>query len=128
MHYFLAIINWITATQTAYAVTIPNVNSRTNKPIAQEVFSTNTTFDTALYNIWNGLFHIVYLLFGIIAVALLIWAGIQYITSNGNPERVKKARQSIVNIVLGIILLGSSYAIIAFILGIIGSAASVVAP
>jgi len=61
---------------------------------------------------------VIFLFLGGLAVILLIWAGIQYITSAGNADQVKKARQSIIHIVLGIILLVCTYYILRLLLGI----------
>jgi hypothetical protein len=52
---------------------------------------------------------VVFLLLGGLAVLLIILAGLRYISSAGNPDRVKQARQSIIQIVLGIILLVATY-------------------
>jgi len=67
----------------------------------------------------DRLLPFIFLLLGATAVILLIVAGIQYMTAAGNPDAVKKARQSITNIILGIVLLTASYGIIALILGTI---------
>jgi hypothetical protein len=52
------------------------------------------------------------------AVIMLIYAGIQYMLSNGNADAVKKSRQNIQNVVLGIIILTAAYAIINLIIRI----------
>jgi hypothetical protein len=59
-------------------------------------------------------------LVGGLAVILLIWAGIQYIQSMGNPDAVKAARQRIVNILIAVILLVAAY----FVLNLIVIGAS----
>jgi Type IV secretion system pilin len=40
---------------------------------------------------------------GLIAVIMLIIAGIQYTTSNGNPQAVQAAKTKIINILIGLI-------------------------
>lgn len=47
-----------------------------------------------------------------LAIILLIIAGIQYIQALGNQDATKQARQRIMNIVLGIIILIAAYTII----------------
>jgi len=48
---------------------------------------------------------------GIAATIYLLWAGIQYITSAGDEGKATKARQGIVNAVIGIIVI-----VLAFVL------------
>jgi len=69
-------------------------------------------FGLALNTLWGQILTIMYLVLGALAVIMLIIAGIQYIISSGQPELVKKARQNIINTILGILILGGSYAII----------------
>ena len=71
-------------------------------------------------NISDRIISIVIYLMGAIAVLLLIFAGIQYILSNGNPDGIKKSRATITNTVLGIIVLTAAYAIINIIIGAVG--------
>jgi hypothetical protein len=55
-----------------------------------------------------------------LALLFLIWAGIQYIASQGNADAVKQARQRIINVVIAIVILVASYAIINLILSLAG--------
>lgn len=59
-----------------------------------------------------------------LAIILLIWAGIQYIQASGNPDAVKAARQRIINICIGVVLLVAAYAIINFLVVIAAYLAS----
>jgi hypothetical protein len=81
--------------------------------------TTLTLLDTRLGNLLNVFFAII----SALAVILLIWAGIQYIQSLGNADRVKAARQRIINIIIAIILLTTAYAIINLLISAAGSLA-----
>jgi hypothetical protein len=59
----------------------------------------------------NGLNLFFAILTGL-AIILMIWAGIQYIQALGSGERVKAARQRIINIVIAIIILVAAYTIL----------------
>ena len=72
-------------------------------------------------SITNRIISIIFYLLGAIAVLVLIYAGIQYIQSNGSPEGTKKARGTITNTILGIIILIAAYWIINLIIGAVGS-------
>jgi hypothetical protein len=78
---------------------------------------TGNTNDTVNYILNNHLLPFIYTILGAAAVIMLILAGIRYITSSGAPDATKKARQSIINVMLGIALLAASYAVISLILG-----------
>jgi hypothetical protein len=51
-----------------------------------------------------------------LAILFIIISGIQYITSQGNPDGIKKAKSRITNAVVGLILLGLMFAILNFII------------
>jgi hypothetical protein len=68
------------------------------------------TFPDGLWAIGLAAIDILLTLAGIIAVVMIIIAGINYITSMGNPEKGVSARKKITNslIGLGIVLLASA--------------------
>ncbi|MDD3711805.1 MAG: hypothetical protein PHP37_04360 [Patescibacteria group bacterium] len=47
----------------------------------------------------------------------LIYAGYQYITSEGNPEKAQTAKATILGSIIALILAASAYAIVTFIYG-----------
>ena len=54
----------------------------------------------------------------IAGVFYLIFAGILYITAGGDPDRVKKARASIINVAIGLIVIFSAFLIVRFAVAI----------
>ncbi|MEI6477430.1 MAG: hypothetical protein WCO52_00360 [bacterium] len=62
--------------------------------------------------IYTQAFTIITLLAGALAVLYIIYNGVQYITSNGNPEKAKVARQGIINAVIGIAIVVATFFII----------------
>jgi hypothetical protein len=56
---------------------------------------------------------------GIVAVALIIYAGALWITAAGNEDKVTQAKTLIKQVVVGIIILGMAYAITSFIVSIV---------
>lgn len=56
---------------------------------------------------------------GSIAVIFIIIGGIQYITSAGNDQNTKKAKDTITNAVIGLIIAVLAYAIVNFVLATI---------
>jgi ABC-type Fe3+ transport system permease subunit len=52
---------------------------------------------------------------GIVAVGFVIYGGIQYITSQGEPDGIKKAQNTITNALIGMVIAISATAAVAFI-------------
>jgi uncharacterized membrane protein YgcG len=71
----------------------------------------------------SNIIDILFLIGGILAILYLLWAGIKYITAGGNMDQAKVARQSIINAVIGIIIMMAAFAIIRFAVSI-GSTAT----
>jgi hypothetical protein len=53
----------------------------------------------------------------IAAVAMMVYGGIQFVLSNGSPDRAAKARETIINAIIGLIIAIAASAIIQFIAG-----------
>ena len=84
-----------------------------NHPTASQADDVSCTVKRITDRFMSDLFY----LMGAIAVLMLVYAGITYIRSNGDMDAAKKARQTIINVIAGIILLAASYAIIELISG-----------
>lgn len=54
-------------------------------------------------------------LLGFIALALLLYAGFTWMTAAGDPAKVEKAKRIIVQVIIGLVIIFSSFAITAFI-------------
>ncbi len=61
--------------------------------------------------------NIMYMLMGIIAVIVIIVAGIMYSTSGGDSGRVSKAKNMILYAVIGIVVIIAAFAITNFVIG-----------
>jgi Type IV secretion system pilin len=81
-----------------------------------------STFKTYIANILTVITYLA----GVLAVFYLIYSGIQYITSAGNPDKVKLARQGIINAVIGIVVITATFFIINFSIGLGTAGQSVV--
>ncbi len=54
---------------------------------------------------------------GIIFLALLVFAGFTWMTSAGNEDRAKKARDQIITAVIGLVIIITAYAITSYVTG-----------
>jgi|GEM_PF-2245918 len=66
------------------------------------------------------LIQIILALLGLVAVALLIYAGFMWMTSAGEPHKVEKAKQIIYAVVIGLIIIFAAFAITAFLFNYFG--------
>jgi hypothetical protein len=67
-----------------------------------------------LENIWDK----VQLYFGVLgglAMLYIIWNGIRYVTSQGDPKKSAEAKQAIIQAVLGVALIVAAGVVVAFI-------------
>jgi predicted secreted protein len=58
---------------------------------------------------------------GLVAVIYLIIGGFNYVTAGGNPEAVEMAKTTIVNAIIGLLVILVSYLIVQFIMTQIGA-------
>lgn len=54
---------------------------------------------------------------GLVAVGYIIYGGIQYVTSQGSPDATSKARQTIINALIGLVLAIVAAALVSYIGG-----------
>jgi hypothetical protein len=52
---------------------------------------------------------------GLVAFGFVIWGGIQYVTSQGEPDKTKRAQETIMNAVIGMVISIFATAIVTFI-------------
>lgn len=62
-----------------------------------------------------------YIIIGLVAVIIIIFAGVQYITSEGEPEKTKRAQATITYTIIGLIIATAAAAIISFVTGAFSS-------
>ena len=72
--------------------------------------------ETAAMNIVGGIINVALSLIGIIFFILMLWAGIRWMTSQGNEEMIKEAKNTIRTAIIGIVVVFSSFLITNFIL------------
>ncbi len=57
---------------------------------------------------------------GALFLVLIIWGGAQYMLSQGDDKKVKEAKQTIQNAIIGMFVVAASYAIASFVLQTVG--------
>lgn len=75
-----------------------------------------TENDTNLEGNITGIINSVIAVLGILAVIVIIIGGIQYMTSNGDSGKVKKAKDTILYGIIGLVIVILSAAIVNFVI------------
>ncbi len=65
---------------------------------------------------FGGIINAVIGVLGVLAVVVIIIGGVQYMTSNGDPGKVKKAKDTILYGIIGLIIVILSAAIVNFVI------------
>ena len=78
--------------------------------------STPTDANVVIKNVTNIMFFII----GAIAVVMIIYSGIRYTTSAGNPAGVTAAKNSLIYSIVGLVVAILAYAIVNFVVTRIG--------
>ena len=79
---------------------------------------TSTTIpDGDASSLVTNIFNTVLFIAGLVAVGMLIYAGIQYITAHGDTGKTKTAMNSIIYSIAGLAIVVLSYAIVNFVIG-----------
>ncbi len=71
----------------------------------------------------NNVWFWVYSAAGLVAVGIIVYGGIKYLTAQGDPGKIKQASQIIAYALMGLIVVLLAGAITAFATGAIGGAA-----
>lgn len=74
--------------------------------------SKSGNLNTAIKTITNILLFII----GAVSVIMLIIGGMKYVMSNGSPDAIKSAKNTILYAVIGIIVAIAAYAIVSFVI------------
>lgn len=75
----------------------------------------NANFPEDLGKVGLAIVEILLRLGGLIAVAFVVYGGFKYITSQGEPDKTKNARQTIINSMIGLVISIIATAAVAFI-------------
>ena len=79
---------------------------------------TSTTIpDGDASSLVTNIFNTVLFIAGLVAVGMLIYAGIQYVTSHGDSGKTKTAMNSIIYSIAGLVIVVLAYAIVNFVIG-----------
>ncbi len=58
---------------------------------------------------------------GVLALAMFVWGGIQWMTSAGSPDAVKKAKATLSSAAIGLVIIFTSYTLVSAVITAITS-------
>ena len=76
-----------------------------------------TQATTGVNNILTDAINVFSVIVGVISVIMIIVGGFHYITSGGSQEKVKKAKDTLVYAIIGLIIVALAQVIVRFVLG-----------
>jgi hypothetical protein len=99
--------------------TVSNVNKQTDAFLGSAGISSTSSVSSIAAIIIETLLG----LLGIIFVVLMIYAGVQWMTAEGNEEKVEKAKGTIVRAIIGLAIIIAAYSITYFVFNALNGAA-----
>lgn len=78
----------------------------------EEVGGVGNTLETDIRSIINAVIGVL----GIVAVVVIIMGGVTYMTSSGDAGKVKKAKDTILYGVIGLVVVALAFAIVNFVI------------
>ena len=66
--------------------------------------------ETVLF-IFGGIANLVAIFGGSLAAIFVAWAGIKWMMSSGEPQKISEARSSLIGVIIGLLIVGSSFLI-----------------
>ncbi len=72
--------------------------------------------DETLQGTIRNVINVISIIAGAVAVIMIVWGGFRYITSGGNAETVKSARNTILYALIGLVIIAFAQVIVRFTL------------
>ncbi len=102
------------------AATVLTMGATSRAQSGFDKVQSKTGATTDLEGAIGSILNVVYLVIGIIAVIMIIIGGISYATSQGDPGKVKKGKDTIMYGIIGLVIVLLAFAITNFILSNVG--------
>jgi hypothetical protein len=93
----------------------------TSKLAAEIGYSTENITKEILLQKVGSFISIVLGMLGVVFLVFILYFGFQWMTAGGSADKVKKAKDGIVNLVIGLVLVLSAYAITSFVVKLLTS-------
>ena len=81
-------------------------------PALQKFIGTDSTGAAGISKFFSNLVTLVYSLAAIVLILMILWGAFDWITSEGDKEKLESAKRKLINAVIGIMLFAVAFAII----------------
>lgn len=95
-------------------VVLADAKSQVQQGVNSTGLSGGPTLQSTVQTVINTMLYIV----GILAVVMIIYSGIRYITAHGDKGQVESAKNTLIYSVVGLVIAIVAYAIVNFVIGI----------
>ena len=99
----------------AVSDTVKNLDDTANKIPAFSSQTGDINAREVILDRVGGLVGLVLSFVGIVFLALIIYAGLQWMTAQGNSGQVDKAKELMINAVIGLVIVTAAYSITLFV-------------
>ncbi len=103
------------AAQAQTDSTLDGLNETAGQVSAFKEQTTNVDYKNFLQTQAGQIISVVLSFVGVLFLILMIYAGITWMTAQGNEQQVTKAKSLLINAVIGIIIVFAAYALVTFI-------------
>ncbi len=121
---FLSPLYWLKAGIVSAALQEVEVGLEGATESLEEVGAAAELSTTSLPALIGNIISIVLGLLGIVFVVLIVYGGFLWMTAGGGGEQIKKAKSILTNAIIGLIITIAAYAISAYVIQAIVTAAS----
>lgn len=113
---FFSFLTLTAQAQSSASATINGLDQTANVVPAFKNQTTQTSFGSEfLAGYAGGIIGVILSFVGVLFLGLMIYAGLMWMTAQGNEQQVTKAKDLITNSVIGLIIVFAAYAITVFI-------------
>lgn len=88
-------------------------------------YETNQNTDTFIESYVGQVLTVVFSILGLIFFALIIYSGFKWMTAQGNESKIGEAKKTLINSIIGLIIIFASYAVSYFVLNALDSSQKV---
>jgi len=92
---------------------VDKIFGKITPPTAIQKFAgDNSTGEKGLSAILSNLIQLFYVVAAVVLIFMLLWGAYDWITSEGNKEKIESARNKIINAIIGLMLFAVAFAVI----------------
>lgn len=99
----------------AYQANASKITDSLEKVGQESGYNVESGGTSGFVNIVANLIKVVLSVLGVVLVALIIYAGVKWMTAGGDPKAVGEAKTTLTNAVIGLVIIVSAWAITVFV-------------